>query len=93
MISPRRLATSTLSIFKYKSIPTVSIKPACSLPKISPAPRIDKSLVAIENPLPNSVKSFITLSLLTAVSVKDLKGAYIKYAYANLLLLPTRPRI
>ena len=35
---------SSFKIFVYKLIPTLSIKPACSLPKISPAPLISKSL-------------------------------------------------
>ena len=48
------------------------MKPACSLPKISPAPLIDKSLVAIAKPLPNEVKSFITFSLFVDVSVNIL---------------------
>ena len=54
------------------------MKPACSFPRISPAPLIDKSLNAILYPLPSSVNSFMDSSLLVAVSVRILDGLYIR---------------
>ena len=90
---PFNLSTSSLSIFIYNSIPIVSINPDCSAPKISPAPLIDKSLIAIPKPLPNDANSFIAESLFVATSLNTLCFSYIKYAYAILLVLPTLPLI
>ena len=56
--------TSSLIKSKYILTPTESIKPACSFPRISPEPRIAKSLIDILYPLPSSVNSFIASNLL-----------------------------
>ena len=79
MFIPLSLLTSSFNISKKSSTPTESINPDCSCPKISPAPLIDKSLIAIENPLPSSVNSLITLSLFLATSDSILPLLYIKY--------------
>ena len=62
----------------YMSTPTVSMKPACSGPNISPAPRIVKSRCAILYPDPNSVKSLIAFNLFLDISDSSLSLLYSK---------------
>ena len=45
-----------------------------------PAPLISKSRIAILNPAPNSVNSFIAFNLLSATSLNSLSGLYVIYA-------------
>ena len=52
--------------FIYKSIPIASIKPDCSSPRMSPAPLIARSFIAILYPLPSAVNSFIASKRLAA---------------------------
>ena len=48
------------------------------LPRIFPAPRIDKSRMAILNPEPNSVNPLIASRRFSETSVKILSGLYIR---------------
>ena len=50
-------------------MPEKAAKPACWLPKISPAPRMFRSCIAILYPDPNSVKSFNAFNLFLASGV------------------------
>ena len=80
VFSPRISINVDSRISIYKSIPTELINPDCSCPKRSPAPRIAKSRIAILNPLPNSVNSFIASKRFCASKVNIFLGSYIKYA-------------
>src|SRR5699024_9391592 len=71
---------ASFNICEYKSNPTESMKPCCCEPNILPAPRIDKSRIAILNPDPNSVNSLIACNLFSDTSVKILSLRYVKYA-------------
>ena len=62
-------------------------------PSMLPAPLISKSLMAILNPEPNSVNSFIAFNLLSATSDNSLSLLYVTYAYPCLSERPTLPRI
>ena len=61
--SPFSSFTTSFNSLLYISYPTCSICPDWTSPKILPAPLICKSLVAILNPEPNSVNSFIAFNL------------------------------
>ena len=75
---PCFLFTASVNICVYKSYPTESIKPCCCRPNKFPAPRIDKSRMAILNPDPNSVKSLIASNRFSLTSVNTLLGLYMK---------------
>ena len=85
--------TTSSSKLQYVSYPTCSKCPDWISPSRLPAPLISKSLIAILNPDPNSVNSFIAFNLLSATSASILSFLYVMYAYPCLLLLPTLPLI
>ena len=92
-VSPRSSATASSSSFIYISKPTVIMCPLCSAPSTLPAPRISRSRIAIFSPEPNSVNSLMVISRLYASVESVLPFLNVKYAYALLSLLPTRPLI
>ena len=69
------------------------MKPLCSPPNKSPAPRISRSFMAILKPEPRSVNCSSAWSRLRASSVSVLRGGAISLQKAFLLERPTRPRI
>ena len=78
---------------QYVSYPTCSKCPDCISPSKLPAPLISRSLIAILNPEPNCVNSFIAFNLLSATSVNNFSLLYVIYAYPCLFDLPTLPLI
>ena len=81
------------SELEFQSKPTVIMCPLCSAPSTLPAPRISRSRIAIFSPEPNSVNSLMVISRLYASVESVLPFLNVKYAYALLSLLPTRPLI
>ena len=75
---PCRLAIASSNNCEYNSKPTESMKPDWDFPKRFPAPRIERSRIAILNPEPNSVNPLIASNLFSETSLIDFSGRYMR---------------
>src|SRR5207244_2935160 len=68
--APRCSFTASSRSCAYSSNPTAATCPCCSAPRMFPAPRISRSLIAILNPAPSSLASKTAWSRFRACSVR-----------------------